>query len=261
MQVNNTTSSLKLSANESKLRVVGGSIIKGDKGEQGIPGPEGKQGLPGAQGLPGKDGKDGRDGIDGKDGNGIKGITLVDTKGKVKTYRIEYTDGSSFDFQVKDGEDGADGKGGMSGGAVLRGAEKTSRKTNEYNTQSKETYPSSKALYDAIHSIKTIQFKVVTELPTVGQPNIVYLIQEVENQRSGSGGNIYSEWVFVENELTQTFSWEKLGTDVDLSDYIKYTDIVSSVSSSSTDSQAVGAKLFYDTCGDIEATINAIRGV
>ena len=32
MQINNTTTSLKLLANESKLRVVGGSIIKGDKG-------------------------------------------------------------------------------------------------------------------------------------------------------------------------------------------------------------------------------------
>lgn len=35
-------------------------------------------------------------------------------------------------------------------------------------------------------------------------------------------------------------------------------DIVSSVDSSSTDLKAVGAKLFYDTCGDIEALINAL---
>ena len=33
---------------------------------------------------------------------------------------------------------------------------------------------------------------------------------------------------------------------------------VSSVSSSSTNADAVGAKLFYDTCGDIEALINAL---
>lgn len=36
------------------------------------------------------------------------------------------------------------------------------------------------------------------------------------------------------------------------------SDIVSSVSSSSTNSKAVGAKLFYDTCGDIETLINAL---
>ena len=35
-------------------------------------------------------------------------------------------------------------------------------------------------------------------------------------------------------------------------------DIVSSVDSSSTNSKAVGAKLFYDTCGDIETLINAL---
>ena len=37
--------------------------------------------------------------------------------------------------------------------------------------------------------------------------------------------------------------------------------IVSSVSSSSTNADAVGAKLFYDTCGDIETLINALWGV
>lgn len=34
--------------------------------------------------------------------------------------------------------------------------------------------------------------------------------------------------------------------------------IVSSVDSSSTNDEAVGAKLFYDTCGDIETLINAL---
>lgn len=37
--------------------------------------------------------------------------------------------------------------------------------------------------------------------------------------------------------------------------------IQSFVSSSSTNNQVVGAKLFYDTCGDIESAINTIRGV
>lgn len=34
--------------------------------------------------------------------------------------------------------------------------------------------------------------------------------------------------------------------------------IATSVSSSSTNSETVGAKLFYDTCGDIETLINAL---
>lgn len=39
------------------------------------------------------------------------------------------------------------------------------------------------------------------------------------------------------------------------------TNLVTSVSSSSTDSQYPSAKLFYDTCGDIETALNTIRGV
>lgn len=38
-------------------------------------------------------------------------------------------------------------------------------------------------------------------------------------------------------------------------------NLVTSVSSSSTDSQYPSAKLFYDTVGDIESAINTIRGV
>lgn len=46
------------------------------------------------------------------------------------------------------------------------------------------------------------------------------------------------------------------GTKADTA--LQQTDIVSSVDSSSTNTKAVGAKLFYDTCGDIETLINAL---
>ena len=42
-------------------------------------------------------------------------------------------------------------------------------------------------------------------------------------------------------------------------DNMQYSsNLVTSVSSSSTDSQYPSAKLFYDTCGDIETLINAL---
>lgn len=160
MQINGNT----------QIRAVGGEAYRGPQGLQGIPGPEGKpgkdglNGKDGKDGLNGKDGVNGRDGVDGKDGNGIKGITLVDTKGKVKTYRIEYTDGSSFDFQVKDGEDGADGKGGMSGGAILKGGEKVSRKSQDYTSNNKETYPSSFALNAAVVQLRSEIQQADTEI-------------------------------------------------------------------------------------------------
>lgn len=151
MQINGNT----------QIKVIGGENYRGPQGQQGIQGipgiqgpvgPQGPQGPVGEQGPQGEQGPAGKDGVDGK---GIKTITLVDTKDKVKTYRIEYTDGSSFDFQVKDGEDGADGKGGMSGGAVLRGAEKTSRKSQDYTSNDKESYPSSYALNAAVVQLRS----------------------------------------------------------------------------------------------------------
>ena len=39
-------------------------------------------------------------------GNGIESIILLETVGLVHTYRITFTDGSVFDFEVTDGSDG-----------------------------------------------------------------------------------------------------------------------------------------------------------
>jgi hypothetical protein len=45
-------------------------------------------------------------GIDGEDGKGIQSITLLSTVGLVKTYRILFTDATTFDYTVTDGLDG-----------------------------------------------------------------------------------------------------------------------------------------------------------
>lgn len=53
-------------------------------------------------------------------------------------------------------------------------------------------------------------------------------------------------------------SYNDLSNKPSLSDYQTTANLVTSVSSSSTDSQYPSAKLFYDTCGDIETLINAL---
>ena len=55
----------------------------------------------------GDKGDKGDTGATGATGNGISGISLVGTSGKTKTYRISFTDGSHFDFEVNDGNDGS----------------------------------------------------------------------------------------------------------------------------------------------------------
>ena len=78
---------------------------KGDTGEQGPKGDTGEQGIQGEQGLKGDTGETGR---------GIKDIvfknssagTGAGTAGAVDTYVINYTDGTSIEFQIKNGENG-----------------------------------------------------------------------------------------------------------------------------------------------------------
>ena len=67
---------------------------------------DGKDGI---DGLPGKNGKDGQPGKDGSDGIGISKVEKIGTVDLVDTYRITFTDNSTFDYEVKNGKDGADG--------------------------------------------------------------------------------------------------------------------------------------------------------
>lgn len=53
-------------------------------------------------------------------------------------------------------------------------------------------------------------------------------------------------------------SYNDLSNKPSLSGYQTTSNLVTSVSASSTDAQYPSAKLFYDTCGDIETLINAL---
>lgn len=54
----------------------------------------------------------GADGTDGEDGVSVTGVALISTSGRVKTYRMSFSDSSYFDFDVTDGENGS-GAGDM----------------------------------------------------------------------------------------------------------------------------------------------------
>lgn len=70
-----------------------------------------------------------------------------------------------------------------------------------------------------ISEARHMKTQVLTEKPTKGEANIIYLIGP-----KGSGNNIYEEWLYVNDK------WEKVGdtdTKVDLTGYIKEEDIQS----------------------------------
>lgn len=72
------------------------------------------------------------------------------------------------------------------------------------------------AITSAISGITGITFEVVTTLPSTGSAGTIYLVPN-----SGTGQNIYDEYIWVNN------AFEKIGsTAVDLSGYVQFTDLV-----------------------------------
>lgn len=86
----------------------------------------------------------------------------------------------------------------------------------------------------AIGALKTIEFKIVTSLPTVanGETNIIYLIAHTHttadsNTATGTS-NAYDEYIKVNKgtDANPTWAWEKIGsTDIDLSNYWNGTNL------------------------------------
>ena len=75
----------------------------GAQGPQGIQGETGPQGATGPQGPQGETGAQGPQGETGATGNGIASISLYSESGLTRTYRIMFTDGTHFDFDVTNG--------------------------------------------------------------------------------------------------------------------------------------------------------------
>jgi hypothetical protein len=77
-------------------------------GKDGVDGQNGKDGTNGKDGVDGQNGLNGQDGLDGV---GISKIEKISTVGLVDTYRITFTDGNTFEYQVTNGKNGTGGDG------------------------------------------------------------------------------------------------------------------------------------------------------
>lgn len=76
----------------------------------------------------------------------------------------------------------------------------------------------------ALADITGIDFKVVDTLPATGVAGTIYLLSN-----SGAGNNAYDEYVYINKGTTEepNMVFEKIGTtEVDLSDYVKKSDLV-----------------------------------
>ena len=76
------------------------------------------------------------------------------------------------------------------------------------------------AIADAISEITSFEYSIVQTLPATGEKGVIYLVPN-----SGSAPNIYDEYVWITSGGSGSF--EMIGTTaVDLSDYMKKTDMV-----------------------------------
>ena len=97
-------------------------------------------------------------------------------------------------------------------------------------------------------AVTGIEYTIVASLPATGEAGVIYLIAN-----SGSGQNIYDEYIWVNN------AFEKIGTtEIDISGKENTSNKVTSLSSSSADTQYPSAKCIWDLVGDIETLLAAI---
>lgn len=73
----------------------------------------------------------------------------------------------------------------------------------------------------AVSAITSVQFKKVSILPSTGENGVIYLVPK--DEATSKTGNIYEEYIWI----TDDTKFEKIGeTDIDLSGYVKTTDLV-----------------------------------
>ncbi|MBQ8677242.1 MAG: hypothetical protein IJ529_02090 [Alphaproteobacteria bacterium] len=97
-------------------------------------------------------------------------------------------------------------------------------------------------------SCQSSTYSIAIGFQAIVSGSIQYAIQ------LGQGTNSEANSFYVSTSASD--NWKMLGSDGKIPS--GRLPIATSVSSSSTNSETVGAKLFYDTCGDIETLINAL---
>ena len=96
-----------------------------------------------------------------------------------------------------------------------------------------------KEIASAVSGVTQIDYSVVEALPSTGKKGVIYLVAN-----SGSGNNIYDEYIYINSKF------EKLGSrEMDLSSYAKKTDIPTKVSALTNDSG-------YQTAAQVTSAIN-----
>ena len=110
------------------------------------------------------------------------------------------------------------------------------------------------AVNERIDNLPAFEMKLVEELPEEGEPTIIYLVKD-------EGKDTCSEYVYVDGK------WEKLGSEVDLSDYVKEEDMEAAIAPLAVQENVytkaeADAKFLteHQDLSDIESDIESLSG-
>jgi len=142
-------------------------------------------------GSDGAKGDKGDKGDKGETGNGISSITLHSTSGKVKTYRVTYTNGATFDFQVSDGSDAS----------VTVDSSLSSTSTNPVQNKVIDSALSGKASSSHSHSISDVT-DLQTTLDGKASSSHNHNISDVNNLQSSLDGKANSSHTHTVSNIT-----------------------------------------------------------
>lgn len=135
--------------------------------------------------------------------------------------------------------------------AILEVCEALANKVFSISAESTDTeYPSAKAVYDALTTIASLHFEIVTTLPTEDiKTNVIYLVPAAKP----SIYNQYDEYYYINKK------WERLGggDSGSSSEYEKVSNKVTTISALSTDEEYPSAKLLYDQL-QLKADVNKV---
>lgn len=107
--------------------------------------------------------------------------------------------------------------------------------------------------------VSGVNIKTINNFSLLGSGNIDIQGGGGQGYSSGTGIDITNNVISVTSTISDGAALGATSLQPgDLTGYQTTTNLVTSVSSSSTDAQYPSAKLFYDTCGDIETLINAL---
>ncbi len=99
--------------------------------------------------------------------------------------------------------------------------DKTNLKAGAYKgvttqvTENSEDLITSGAVQSAIKGLTGFHFEIVSELPTTGVTNVIYLVLK----STGETGNVYTEYAYINN------AWEKLGDTAITLEYLTNGEI------------------------------------